>query len=100
MQFFYWFALLIIIGIAIFTVQNSTAPSIVIKFLVWKFETSLIYTILGSFGIGILLTLLFLVPRAIKTSLRSRELKREVRNLESALYQPASIMKEEDQKKG
>ncbi len=100
MQFFYWLALLIIIGIAIFAVQNSTAPPIAIKFLVWRFETSLIYTILGSFGTGILITLLFLVPKTIKTSLRSRELKREVKNLESALYQPASLAKESDQKKG
>lgn len=100
MQFFYWFALSIIVSLAIFAVQNSTAPPIAIKFLLWRFETSLIYTILGSFGIGILITLLFLVPRAIKTSLRSRELKREVKNLESALYQPASLRKEDDQKKG
>ena len=53
MQFFYWVALLVVIGIAIFAVQNSTAPSIVMKFLMWRFETSLIYMILGSFGLCI-----------------------------------------------
>ncbi len=100
MQFFYWLALLIIIGIAIFAVQNSTAPSIVVKFLLWKFETSLIYMVLGCFGGGILLTLFFCIPRAIRSMLRSKELRQEVKNLESALYQPASIGKEGDQKKG
>jgi uncharacterized integral membrane protein len=70
MKFFYWVALLVIVGIAIFAVQNSTAPSIVVKFLMWRFETSLIYTILGSFGSGVLITLLFWIPRAIKTSIR------------------------------
>jgi uncharacterized integral membrane protein len=100
MQFFYWLALLIIVGIAIFTVQNSTAPLISIKFLLWRFETSLIYTVLGSLGIGILITLFFWIPRAIKSTFRSKELKREVKNLESALYKPASIGKEGDQKKG
>ncbi|MGB9628543.1 MAG: LapA family protein [Thermodesulfobacteriota bacterium] len=100
MQFFYWLALIIIVGFAIFAVQNSTAPPISIRFLLWRFETSLIYTILGSFGIGILITLLFSVPRAIKTSLRSRKLKREMKNLESALYKPVSLVKEGDQKKG
>ncbi len=91
MQFFYWLALLVIIGIAIFAVQNSTASSIVMKFLMWRFETSLIYTILGSFGLGVFITLLFWIPRAIKTSIRSKELKREVKNLEAVLYKPASL---------
>ncbi len=100
MQFFYWLALLIIVGIAIFTVQNSTAPLISIKFLLWRFETSLIYTVLGSLGIGILITLFFWIPRAIKSTFRSKELKREVKNLESVLYKPASIGKEDNQKKG
>lgn len=48
MQFFYWLIFLIAIGIAIFAVQNSNAPLILIKFLLWRFETSLIYTILGA----------------------------------------------------
>jgi len=82
------------IGIAIFAVQNSNAPLVMIKFLLWKFETSLIYTLLGSIGVGILITLFFWIPRAIKTSIRSRELKREVKNLETVLYKPASLGQE------
>jgi len=94
MQFFYWVALLVIVGIAIFAVQNSTAPSIVMKFLMWRFETSLIYTILGSIVLGILITLFFWIPRAIKTSIRSKELKREMKNLETVLHKPASLGQE------
>jgi uncharacterized integral membrane protein len=82
------------IGIAIFAVQNSNAPSVMIKFILWRFETSLIYTLLGSIGVGILITLFFWIPRAIKTSIRSRELKREVKNLETVLYKPASLGQE------
>jgi len=63
----------------------------VMKFLMWRFETSLIYTILGSFGLGVLITLLFWIPRAIKTSIRSKELRREIKNLETVLYKPASL---------
>ena len=81
MQPFYWLIFLMAIGIAIFAVQNSNAPLVMIKFLLWRFETSLIYTLLGSIGVGILITLFFWVPRAIKTSIRSRELKREIKNL-------------------
>ncbi|NWG01832.1 MAG: LapA family protein [Syntrophaceae bacterium] len=96
MQIFYWLALLVVIGMAIFAVQNSTAPPVVIKFLIWRFETSLLYTILGSIGLGILITLFFWVPRTIKTSMRSKELKREVKNLETVLYKPASLGQDRD----
>ena len=75
MQSFYWLIFLMAIGIAIFAVQNSNAPLVMIKFLLWRFETSLIYTLLGSMGVGILITLFFWIPMAIKTSIRVRELK-------------------------
>ena len=58
MQFFYWLIFLIAIGIAIFAVQNSSAPLVTIKFLIWRFQTSLVYTILGSIVLGILFALL------------------------------------------
>jgi uncharacterized integral membrane protein len=72
MQFLYWLIFLIAIGIAIFAVQNSSAPSVIIKFLIWKFETSLVYTILGSIVLGILLTLLFWISRALRASFRPK----------------------------
>jgi len=70
MQVLFWVVFLIAIGIAVFAVQNSNAPLITIKFLIWKFETSLIYTILGSICLGILMTLLFWIPRVIRASVR------------------------------
>lgn len=88
MQFFYWLMFLVAIGIAIFAVQNSNIPLITIKFLIWQFETSLIYTILGSIGIGILMTLFLWIPKAIKKSIQSKELKRKVENLEAVLHRP------------
>ena len=77
MQIFYWIVLLIVIGIAFFAVQNSDAPLVTIKFLLWKFETSLIYTIIGSIGLGILITLLFWIPRAIRASFRKKNVDQE-----------------------
>lgn len=94
MQSFYWLIFLMSIGIAIFAVQNSNAPLVMIKFLLRRFETSLIYTLLGSIGVGIVITLFFWISRAIKTSIRSRELKREIKNLETMLYRPASLVQE------
>lgn len=68
MQFFYWIVLLIAIGIAAFAIQNSNAAVVTLKLIFWEFETSLVYTILGSIGLGIIITLLFWIPRALRSS--------------------------------
>jgi uncharacterized integral membrane protein len=78
MQVFYWIVLLIVIGIAVFAIQNSNAPLVTIKLLLWKFETSLVYTILGSIGLGILITLLFWIPRTIRASLRRKKVPQDI----------------------
>jgi uncharacterized integral membrane protein len=78
MKVFLWIAFLIIIVVAIFAVQNSAAPLITIKFLLWEFKTSLVYTVLGSIGLGILLTLLFWIPRALRASFRSKKSNHEI----------------------
>jgi len=89
MQFFYWLVLLMAVGIAVFAIQNSSASLIAVKFLVWKFETSLIYALLGSAGVGILMILFLWVPRAIRASIRSSESKKKIENLEKMLYGPS-----------
>jgi uncharacterized integral membrane protein len=78
MQVFYWIVLLIVIGMAVFAIQNSNAPLVTIKFLLWKFETSLIYTLLGSIGLGIVITLLFWIPRAIRASFKKKNVDQEI----------------------
>jgi uncharacterized integral membrane protein len=77
MQFFYWIILLIAIGVAAFAIQNSNAPPVTIKFLFWKLETSLIYTILASIGLGILITIFFWIPRAIQSSFEWKKAPKE-----------------------
>ena len=64
-----WVAFFVVILVAVFAVQNS-GTLVSIRFLFWKFETSLVYTIMGSAGLGILLTLLFWIPREIRSSFR------------------------------
>jgi uncharacterized integral membrane protein len=78
MQVFYWITLFIVLGIAVFAIQNSNAPIVTIHFLLWKFDTSLVYTILVSIGLGILITLLFWIPRAVRASFRSRKRDQEI----------------------
>jgi uncharacterized integral membrane protein len=72
MKVFLWIAFLIIIMVAIFAVQNSATPLITIRFLLWGFETSVVYVIFGSVGLGILLALLFWVSGVLRASFRSK----------------------------
>ena len=81
MQIFFMIAFVLAIGIAIFAVQNSDADMVVMRFLIWEYRTSLVYTLLGAIGLGILLTVLCWIPRAIKASLRMRRLKRQIDQL-------------------
>ena len=81
MQIFFIIAFVLAIGIAIFAIQNSDADMVVMRFLIWEYKTSLVYTLLGGIGLGILLTILCWIPRAIKTSLRMRRLKRQISQL-------------------
>jgi len=78
MKALFWIAFVVIGIIAIFAVQNSAASPVSIKFLLWKFETSLVYTILGSIGLGVLLTLLFWIPREVRSSFQRPKLSQEV----------------------
>jgi uncharacterized integral membrane protein len=78
MKVFLWIAFLILIAVAIFAVQNSDAPIITIKFLFWRFETSLLYIIFGSTGLGILFALLFWIPRALRASFRSKKSNHQI----------------------
>jgi uncharacterized integral membrane protein len=68
MQVFFWLAFLVAIGVAIFAVQNSTAPSVEMKFLFWNFGTSLPYTLLILIGSGMLVIPLLWIPRTIRSS--------------------------------
>jgi uncharacterized integral membrane protein len=69
---------LIAIGITVFAIQNSNAPLVTIKFIFWELQTSLIYTILSSIVLGILITLLFWIPRAIRSSFEWQKAPKEV----------------------
>ena len=73
MQFFFYLVFAIVVAIAIFAIQNSSAAPVVIRFLMWKFETSLVYSLLGAIGLGVLITLLIWVPRALMASLRGKK---------------------------
>jgi uncharacterized integral membrane protein len=77
MQFFFYLVFVIVIGIAIFAIQNSSAEPVVIRFLMWEFKTSLVYTLLGSIGLGVLITLLIWIPRALLASLRGKKRNRD-----------------------
>ncbi len=85
MRLFLFLASLAVMAGSIFAVQNSTASPVMMKFLFWRFETSLVYCILGSMGLGMLVVILLWIPRAIRGSFSTRTLKRENQNLKREL---------------
>jgi uncharacterized integral membrane protein len=84
MSLFLWIAFFLLVGIAFFAVQNSDASPVVMKFLFWRFETSPVYTALGGVCLGILLTLLIWIPRGVRSSFRTRRLRKEIDSLEES----------------
>jgi uncharacterized integral membrane protein len=77
MQVFLWIVFFILVGIAIFSVQNSNASHVMIKFLTWRFETSLVYAILGSIVLGILISMFFWISRAIHVSFKKKAQRKQ-----------------------
>jgi hypothetical protein len=63
------------------------------KFLLWNFETSLSYTVLGSVGVGMLIIVFLWLPRAIRASLRARDLKKEIEFLHREIKNQADESK-------
>ncbi len=82
MRLFFGLAFLVLVGIAMFAIQNSTAPSVDLKFVVWDFRTSLVYTILGTFASGMVVVFLLWIPSALRASLQKRSLRKEIEILE------------------
>ena len=99
MQFFYWLIFLVAVALAIFSIRNAGHPLVTLDFVLKEFETSLIYTILGSIGVGVLATLFLWVPRAIKNTMRMRELRKKVENLEKMLYGPSPAIEKGEKPK-
>lgn len=84
-QIFFWLVFLMVIGEAIFVIQNLAAPVIVMNFLFWKFETYLTDIIFQSIGWGMLAILLLWIPREIRNLFHVRNLKKRVAILETDL---------------
>jgi len=73
-------ALVFALFISIFAVQNATPVDI--KFLKWSYSgISLVVIILGSFGLGVLLTLLFNAIKSFQNMIKLKELKDKLHHL-------------------
>jgi hypothetical protein len=59
----------------------------------WNFEVSLIYTVLGSVGIGMLIIVFLWIPRAIRTFLGARDSKKEIEFLHREMKDQAEESK-------
>ncbi|MBM7855313.1 putative integral membrane protein [Desulfohalotomaculum tongense] len=99
MQFYVVLGLVFALAVAVFAVQNATAVDI--KFLGWRFsDISLVLVILSSVAGGSLITILFGLPRQLRTMMKIRELTAQNQRLASELekFNAGKIQLEEGQK--
>ncbi|MDP3991275.1 MAG: LapA family protein [Candidatus Nealsonbacteria bacterium] len=76
-------ALIIAILAVILAFQNTAI--ILVTFLIWKFEGSLALVLLLAFIMGVIASLLILLPRIIKKGLVASNQKKKIKELEIKL---------------
>ena len=80
MQLWFILSLVFAVLIAFFAVLNSAVVTIQLGF--WKMDLSQSVVILGSAAIGAIVTTFFGIFNRLKSSLKTRELKNQVKELE------------------
>ncbi|MFZ5633139.1 MAG: LapA family protein [Bacillota bacterium] len=84
MQWYLVVALLFVLSISVFAIQNS--QQITMKFLYWDLPSfPLVLVILFSTATGVLVTLLFTITRQVRLNLQVRSLQARVKQLEKKL---------------
>ncbi len=83
MQFFLILALVIILALVFFALQNSTV--ITLTFLVWEYTGSLAFIIALTFAAGILTGILLTVPSWWRKTRAYRASRRRLKELEQEL---------------
>lgn len=72
--------ILLSIVIALFAVQNAVAVSL--NFVFWSFSASLVLVILGSFLIGLLVAVCFMLAMKAKHYMKDRKMREQLQQLE------------------
>lgn len=79
-------ALIVAIGAIIFALAN---PGIItVSLLAWKFDTSLAVVVIIAFALGVLVTVLVLLPGLIKSRYRLSVHKKTIKDLQKTLPKP------------
>ena len=87
MRFYIVLALLLMLLVTIFAVQNN--PTITITFLFWKVGGSLALVLMITLTLGILIGVLLMTPTVLRARRRAAELRRSLRAAEEIKATPA-----------
>jgi uncharacterized integral membrane protein len=77
-------------GMVFFVLQNIEPVSV--SFLAWNLDGSLAVILMLAFGVGVLMTLLFLLPSFIRDEWQYSKLKKRNRQVEEELKQAKHLM--------
>jgi putative membrane protein len=83
MQFFIVLALLIVLVIVLFALQNSAI--VTVSFLLFHYAGSLALILVVMFSLGLLVGILISIPSLLRKSSDLREQRRRVKQLEESL---------------
>ena len=72
---------LLSVVVALFAIQNATA--VVLDFIIWEFEISLVLVILGSFLCGVLVAMLYVLHLKYKNYRQRKKMNQEIIDLEN-----------------
>lgn len=80
--------LILAAAVAIFAIQNS--GEVVVKFIGWQFQSSLVVVVLISTAFGAIMAILLSLPGAFRLRGRSREQAHRIAELERLQREPES----------
>ena len=92
-QFYLIGFLIVAVAIATFAIQNS--GEVLVKFMWWQFQSSLVVVILISTALGAIMAILLSLPGAFRLRGRSREQAHRIAELEQRMREPGAKSSEE-----
>lgn len=93
-----YLVLAIIFAFAVVAFALGNNDAVPVKFLWWQFESSLALLLLTVFTLGVLTTLLTVLPSWFRKSLMVRRLKGEISNRDSVKREPQILEENRNEK--
>jgi uncharacterized integral membrane protein len=83
MQFFLFLALILVLALVLFAIQNSIATTL--TFVTWNFESSLTFILVLAFTVGMMTGIFLFIPTWWRKVRKNRAQRKRIQELEREL---------------